>query len=530
MANPQLTVEISAKIDGLRDAFSKAVKEINGLDANTKKSLSSIDKGFEKLANDIDSSMSKSAASTSKASSTITKNLATAANATAKAGQGIAVGANQAGNALTNLGRVAQDAPFGFVGIQNNLNPLLESFQRLRAESGSNSAALKALGQSLAGPAGLGIALSVVSAGVLLYQQYQQRANKAIQDAKKTTDDYVASLETIEGARLKGEQNAQKEIVTLGLLFRTYQNANQPLSARKEAYSELQKQYPSYFGNLAFEEKATNATKDAYNRLTQSIIASAKARSFSDKIAENSQKVLEIDQKIADLAAEIKKSKESDTSLAAALGGSAETRDIYEQQLQLQVEKREALEQNLRLEKEINKEVAKGGKISGGFGGGGGTGGGTKKSTPKLNTTRLPSFTGEGIGIGSVLQQLQAPITLPQVTVPPGLSEYIKLMQEAYYSNVRFGDSVKQLGATALSSGISEAFSAIGQSLSDGTNAIDAFGTAILSAFSSFLNQLGQMFIKEGIALIGTVISSTSERIILIGTPSAASIFIGSPV
>jgi len=38
-----------------------------------------------------------------------------------------AAGTNTAAFALTNLGRIAQDAPFGFIGIQNNLNPLLES-------------------------------------------------------------------------------------------------------------------------------------------------------------------------------------------------------------------------------------------------------------------------------------------------------------------------------------------------------------------------------------------------------------------
>ena len=42
---------------------------------------------------------------------------------------------NAATLSLINLGRVAQDAPFGIIGIANNINPLLESFQRLRAES-----------------------------------------------------------------------------------------------------------------------------------------------------------------------------------------------------------------------------------------------------------------------------------------------------------------------------------------------------------------------------------------------------------
>jgi len=46
---------------------------------------------------------------------------------------------------LINLSRVAQDAPYGFIGIANNINPLLESFQRLQKESGSTGNALKSL-------------------------------------------------------------------------------------------------------------------------------------------------------------------------------------------------------------------------------------------------------------------------------------------------------------------------------------------------------------------------------------------------
>ena len=66
-------------------------------------------------------------------------------------------------NALSNLSRVAQDAPYGFIGIANNLNPLLESFQRLQTQSGSASNAFKSMVAGLTGPAGIGIALGVVS-------------------------------------------------------------------------------------------------------------------------------------------------------------------------------------------------------------------------------------------------------------------------------------------------------------------------------------------------------------------------------
>ena len=69
---------------------------------------------------------------------------------------------NAATSSLLNLGRVVQDAPFGFLGIANNLNPLLEGFQRLRAQSASTKTALLSLGQSLMGAGGIGLALSVV--------------------------------------------------------------------------------------------------------------------------------------------------------------------------------------------------------------------------------------------------------------------------------------------------------------------------------------------------------------------------------
>jgi hypothetical protein len=77
--------------------------------------------------------------------------------------------AADATNALTNLSRVAQDAPYGFIGIANNLNPLLESFQRLSKESGSAGGALKSMVAGLTGPAGVGIALGVVSSLVVAF-------------------------------------------------------------------------------------------------------------------------------------------------------------------------------------------------------------------------------------------------------------------------------------------------------------------------------------------------------------------------
>jgi hypothetical protein len=200
---------------------------------------------------------------------------------------------------------VAQDAPFGFIGIQNNLNPLLESFQRLKAETGGTGSALKALGQSLIGPAGLGVALSVVSAGILFYQQYQQRANKTTNDAKKVSEDYISTLTQLNQVRVGGAAAAQSELTTLDLLFKQYKNTTNSLDSRKEAYQELQKLYPAFFANLKFENEISGKTTEAYGRLTSSILASAKARAASDLITKNSTRQLENEQKILDLTTQL---------------------------------------------------------------------------------------------------------------------------------------------------------------------------------------------------------------------------------
>lgn len=88
---------------------------------------------------------------------TATNNLGNALNRVPQA-------SGQATQALVNLSRVAQDAPYGFIGIANNLNPLLESFQRLSDQSKkAGTSLIKELGGALTGPAGIGLALGVAS-------------------------------------------------------------------------------------------------------------------------------------------------------------------------------------------------------------------------------------------------------------------------------------------------------------------------------------------------------------------------------
>jgi len=140
-------------------------------------------------------------------------------------------------NALSNLSRVAQDAPYGFIGIANNLNPLLESFQRLSKESGSSTQALKSMAAGLVGPAGIGLALGVVSSLAVTFSDeisaffkgpteklktFREELNKLNQDIYKIVGEAQSNrtiglnlVNIIAGGDTKKQEEALKKLKSL---------------------------------------------------------------------------------------------------------------------------------------------------------------------------------------------------------------------------------------------------------------------------------------------------------------------------
>lgn len=72
---------------------------------------------------------------------------------------------------LTQFSRIAQDAPFGIIGIGNNLTATAESFGYLAQSSGGAGNALKAVGASLLGPGGVIFAVSLLTTGLTVMAQ-----------------------------------------------------------------------------------------------------------------------------------------------------------------------------------------------------------------------------------------------------------------------------------------------------------------------------------------------------------------------
>jgi len=105
---------------------------------------------------------------------------------------------------------------------------------------------------------------------------------------KKRIDQIVESRKELSGVNLKGAQDAQTELVHLKVLMSTIKDQTSTLTAKKEAMKVLQDQYPTTFKNYTLEQVELGKVDKAYQSLTNSIIATARARASEAKIAENS--------------------------------------------------------------------------------------------------------------------------------------------------------------------------------------------------------------------------------------------------
>jgi len=120
---------------------------------------------------------------------------------------------------LINISRVAQDAPFGFIGIANNINPLVESFQRLKVETGSTSGALSSLKGALTGPAGVGLAVGIVSSLLVSFGDRLFNTVSSFSDAELSAARFSAELRRVKDNvdNLKTSLDFQGKLEKIGL-------------------------------------------------------------------------------------------------------------------------------------------------------------------------------------------------------------------------------------------------------------------------------------------------------------------------
>ena len=204
----------------------------------------------------------------------------------------------QATLALSNLGRVASDAPFGLIAIANNIEPLIQSFQSLGKSSGGLGGALKALGGSLLGAGGLLFGFSLLSSAVTVavqkygslgnainaifgqFTQLDQQVLKAGRSYEKFNENLRTSAEIAqqEGGSVQGQISRVQALAAIANdQTRTY-------NERNSALKELTSINKTYFGDLKIEDGLVKGLTTTVQDYTKSIIDSAKAKGFEAEI------------------------------------------------------------------------------------------------------------------------------------------------------------------------------------------------------------------------------------------------------
>lgn len=205
------------------------------------------------------------------------------------------------GAALTDFSRIAQDLPFGFIAIQNNIPPLIESLGRLSASSGGAMGALRALSSAMMGPAGIAFAVSAVTSLVTVSIQKYGSLGNAFNALFKSADAAAEAQKRLTDALGNGIDNAQTELVHLRTLYDATQNVNIPLAQRNKIVDELQKKYPAYFGNLNNEAILAGNASQAYNKLKDSIIAVAQSKAIEEELVNQAKAGRKLRQEYSDL-------------------------------------------------------------------------------------------------------------------------------------------------------------------------------------------------------------------------------------
>lgn len=200
-----------------------------------------------------------------------------------------------------------------FLAISNNL-PMFadelrranEEFKRMKAEGLTAIPVWKQL---------LGSIFSWQSAlviGITLLSAYGSEIAKWIGSlfkAEKAANE-VASAETnLANARRKGISDSMKERTELEFLYKATQDTSRSMEERNAAVEELQKKYPSYFGNMSKEYILLGKANDEYIKLSKSIIETATAKAKMTEIENLSTRALDLSMKAAGKLMEIRKAE-----------------------------------------------------------------------------------------------------------------------------------------------------------------------------------------------------------------------------
>jgi hypothetical protein len=470
-----------------------------------------------------------------------------------------------------DFARVIQDAPFGIIGVGNNIQQLAQSFSALGNAGDSVQSKLKLAFKSIFSSGNLLVlAVSAITTVLTLYEKGAFKSEEATENLNKRLNEYRENLQGIAKATLEGLKNAQTEIVNFKLLQAQAENTNISFQKRIEAVDQLKKQYPDYLKNLTNEQILTGNVGGAYDNLTASIIATAKAKAFQSQIGENAlnqatlaaqveENILKIqDLRIqkADILAQSEKfnARDKQDFLTRAEAIQSNINDLEDQNKLNKKESNRLDAENLKLSAEINEKVSQGADF-------------VKQNGKEIdaNKDKLEKYSAawddynlqqeiakefqdkltestKGYqqeidkvaraiadvprigGSGSVKIKTEIEGFEEETAEPMPFENFLDLvafqldrLPELEQRVADFAKTINELITTNVTDAFIDLGYTIGEALASGGNVLKAIGGSLLKSFARFLGQFGEQLIAYGVAA-----GAFGKLSVALATPGAA--------
>jgi uncharacterized membrane protein YgcG len=408
-------------------------------------------------------------------------------------------------NALMQFSRIAQDAPYGIIGIGNNITATTEAFGYLKQQTGSTGGALKAMASSLMGSGGILLGVSLLTTAFTLLSQSGLSVGDLIDKLTGNFNDFNQSLRK---ASEEGAKSAASEVFGLKALVSAAQNKSLSDKERLIAVENLQKQYPAYFGNLSKEKILTSDLTSVVNDLTKALISKAIAEKLAADSAEIQLDVYKanarlVDQKNKTSAIELDFEKKITEARAQNNGGlqlaanlNARKNNAVAESVKLENEARDSIIKGTNALKQrqdvINKLTASSIKLNAS----------AIPNTPKEKEIKKPKFEFQKgfIPGGIVAPAINFDSMLLSMDIVPDevsakLLELKKLLND-------FNAEANDIIGGSITSTFQNLGDSIGNALANGGNVLSAIGKSLIQSLGMFLSDMGGLLIKYGVLAI----------------------------
>ena len=411
---------------------------------------------------------------------------------------------------VIEFSRVIQDAPYGIQGVANNIQQLTTNFTYLKKSAGGTIPALKALGSSFLGPAGVIFAVSTITSLLVSFggelTKTKNKSKEFIDSLSGVSSSTITEFKILTNTLLDVTASKEQQTKAIEALRTKYKDFDSSILTNIKNYDKAKLAVQSYIDKLVEQARANAALSLIEEKQTKILVLQEKRNlrirekfgvSEENLLEKKRQRALELNNKQLKDNEDLRKKREKQINDRFATVKLIGTQEINELEKQIQ---------NLSKVAAIRDQVL--------FGGSGKDGGKKDKRstastldiniTPKITSdpkdiaksTRsyVDSVTGE-------IKQVASDISKEDLSI---LSPFSDLKLElpapdttAFSESLRRALETGKMFTSALGSSFNALAGQISGVLATGNAVVDAFVSSMVSSLANLLSQ----FIANQVAM-----------------------------